>query len=64
MPKKKPFRVIKDSYLTGRFSREDARRAVIAVMLEDGEITQERAGVLLRELEEEVRRGAVREHAA
>ena len=46
--KKKPFRVLQPVHKTTRFTREEARRAVIAVMLERGELTVERANELLR----------------
>lgn len=34
---RKPFRTIKDSYRTGRFSREEIRAAWLAVMAKRGE---------------------------
>lgn len=55
MPKKKPYRVILDPPFEPTIPRELIRRAVIEVALENGDITQERADMLLREVEEEAR---------
>lgn len=44
--KKKPFRTIKDSYQTGRFSREEIRAAILAILRERGELPPARAGQL------------------
>lgn len=49
--KKKPFRILRPAQNPTHFTYEEAVRAVIALRLRRGDLTEERANALLKELE-------------
>ena len=51
MPNKEPFRTIQRPAAIGRVTMEEVRRAVIAMMLESGEISEEEANARFRRVE-------------